>query len=718
MKKWVKILFKLVHESEGTAIHFKENSILENLKVYVNLDSGECIPLSSTSKEEVIETDNGEYTISFQDSAEEIHLDIILKNISHNMGAIYVDSRIDINGFRRSKYFSPEGAISICFDGGTPQESVLAHHLYKDWWTRPFFGKYLKDLPPRTQSILWNDGEIFHQILPVCGENYKSEGIGMDGHFCITLSSFLGGHNTCSELVFTIGNGLEPYNLCEDMVKDTLKIMGFPTLPAEDKRYPEMFEYLGWCSWDAFYKEVNEAGVIEKSQEIQDKRLPVKWMLIDDGWLQTKDNKLISFKEDPEKFPNGFKYLTNILKNKKDIKWVGVWHAFAGYWEGIDKSSQLYEDMKGYLYNTNGGRTIPYPDREKGFAFWTQWHSYLRRQGIDFVKVDGQSAINNFMMHNESVGKSARESHFALEASVGTNFDNAIINCMGMAAENIWNRPISSISRNSDDFVPEVEEGFAEHALCNAYNSYYHGQFYWTDWDMFWSDHRDDKKSGVLRAVSGGPVYVSDPIGETNVCNVLPLILKNGRIIRCERSGMPTLDCLMKDPTSQDIPLKIWNTYRNTGVIAVFNINKNTERLKYSISPSDVPYLEGQNFAVYEYFSRKVTTVKFDESIVSIVDRSAPALYSIIPHGNEVTPIGILDKYIPQGTVENIYTNKDCMSVELREGGEFGFISSIPPKRVEVDGEDIEFELLDGSENFYTAHIGNREDSVIVNIYF
>ena len=37
--------------------------------------------------------------------------------------------------------------------------------------------------------------------------------------------------------------------------------------------------------------------------------------------------------------------------------------------------------------------------------------------------------------------------------------DGAIINCMGMAMENILSRPTSAISRNSDDFMPNKENG-------------------------------------------------------------------------------------------------------------------------------------------------------------------------------------------------------------------------------------------------------------------
>ena len=52
----------------------------------------------------------------------------------------------------------------------------------------------------------------------------------------------------------------------------------------------------------------------------------------------------------------------------------------------------------------------------------------------------------------------------------------------------IWNRPSSAVT-SADDFVPQVPHGFKEHAVQNSYNSLLQGQFYWGDWDMFFSSH-------------------------------------------------------------------------------------------------------------------------------------------------------------------------------------------------------------------------------------
>ena len=48
---------------------------------------------------------------------------------------------------------------------------------------------------------------------------------------------------------------------------------------------------------------------------------------------------------------------------------------------------------------------------------------------------------------------------------------------------------------------------------------------------MFWTSH-EDAQSAVLRAISGGPVYFSDPVGTTDPARVWPMIYRDGRIAR------------------------------------------------------------------------------------------------------------------------------------------------------------------------------------------
>ena len=80
-----------------------------------------------------------------------------------------------------------------------------------------------------------------------------------------------------------------------------------------------MFRYLGWCSRDAFYTDVNEEGIRNKSRELTEKNIPVRWMIVDDGWFRAKDRCLYDFAPDSTKFPQGLGSMTAVFDmNGKD----------------------------------------------------------------------------------------------------------------------------------------------------------------------------------------------------------------------------------------------------------------------------------------------------------------------------------------------------------------------------------------------------------------
>lgn len=53
--------------------------------------------------------------------------------------------------------------------------------------------------------------------------------------------------------------------------------------------------------------------------------------------------------------------------------------------------------------------------------------------------------------------------------------------------------------------MPNKENGFVEHLLQNAYNSVYHDELYYCDWDMFWTKHEDAVKHSLLRRSAAAP---------------------------------------------------------------------------------------------------------------------------------------------------------------------------------------------------------------------
>lgn len=345
------------------------------------------------------------------------------------------------NDFGRQKTFAGRGGIVLTLRPLEPAAGLLANYQHKDWWTRPFFDTDWSRLPARTQSVLWQTDTGYYHLLPVVGPVCRTEAAGSeDGAVELRVSAFESGHTSCETLAFVLSAGEDPYRLVRDNVGAALRELDYPTLPRERKTYPAILDRLGWCSWDAFYHQVNEEGLLAKAEELQKLGLPVGWVMIDDGWSQVEDGKLVSFEADPVKFPGGLKRAVTALKERFGIRHVGVWHTIAGYWGGVHEKSEIAVACRDSLYRVPRGNLIPYPDAGKAFGFWHAWHGFLRRQGVDFVKVDSQSAVLNYLEERLPIGEAAAAAHEALEASVALHFNDTVINCMGMAAENVWHR--------------------------------------------------------------------------------------------------------------------------------------------------------------------------------------------------------------------------------------------------------------------------------------
>ncbi|KAL2534845.1 putative galactinol--sucrose galactosyltransferase 6 [Abeliophyllum distichum] len=166
------------------------------------------------------------------------------------------------------------------------------------------------------------------------------------------------------------------------------------------------------------------------------------------------------------------------------------------------------------------------------YKFYNDLHSHLASAGIDGVKVDGQCLL-------ETVGACSKQ---------------------------------TAIVRASEDFFPREPVSHTIHIASVAYNSLFLGEFMLPDWDMFHSLHQAAQYHGSARAISGGPVYVSDAPAKHNFDLLKKLVVPDGSILRAQFPARPTKDCLFSDPTRDGVSLlKIWNINKHTGVLGVYN---------------------------------------------------------------------------------------------------------------------------------------------------
>lgn len=604
--------------------------------------------------------------------------------------AVYADAVAQPNtGDGDNAMIHPDKGVCIDVKCDRAIVSCMADYKLGEFWCSPHFSDTVADIPDETQLLIMElaDGD-YAVVVPIVNDKYKSVIVGKaENEFTVRCFSWCDKMYSCRGLSFVYAVGKKPLKLVEKCVETALELLNNGTRCRDKRRYPEMFDYLGWCSWDSMQIRVDEKGLIEKCDEFREKNIPVKWVIIDDMWAEVRDfygqkyadftemirlmhrSALWDFEADPIRFPDGLAGAVKKIK-EYDLQ-VGIWHPTTGYWRGIDPDGAAYGKLKEYLIETHGNIIVPDWHSDKSYMYYKTIHDFFRRCGVDFVKIDNQSMTRRYYRGLAPVGRVAKEFHDGMEASVGEHFDNCVINCMGMSSEDMWSRTVSPISRTSGDFMPENKAWFKKHILQCAYNSILQGQMYWCDWDMWWTDDAQAVKNSLMRAVSGGPIYVSDKIGRSNPEVFKPLVFDDGKILRCDRPGVPTDDCITADCTKNGKALKIQNIAGEHGILAVLNIDENEDRVTAKVGAYDIDGLADSEYAVYEHFSGDFRILRNGESFdVTLESPDEFKLYVFAPLKDGFGVIGRTDKFISPKAIEYVCGRE----IKLVEDGPYAYV--------------------------------------------
>ena len=153
---------------------------------------------------------------------------------------------------------------------GMEADGMLCVYQHKDWWIRPAFPGRWEDVPARTQLLVWEKEGQYAALMAVCGPQCRADMQGGQDGICVTVASNQDGCAALDGLSLAVSCGPDPYRCCEEAAEYALKLLGHPEMSRKARSYPEIFEYFGWCSWDAFYHKVNEKGLLEKMQELKE----------------------------------------------------------------------------------------------------------------------------------------------------------------------------------------------------------------------------------------------------------------------------------------------------------------------------------------------------------------------------------------------------------------------------------------------------------------
>jgi hypothetical protein len=522
---------------------------------------------------------------------------------------------------------------------GAPSASMAAQESYIAWMT----------------VDKWGARTVMH-----VGETFIPGEYGNGIKVLATRNRKSGNHQHLPGVI--IGIGTKPRLLMGSLAELLAAVVARPGILRKNKSYPPSLEYLGWCTWNALGERRHLSGdhVLDfwRGWAEKYKDVPLRTMIIDDGWQHVehlsgkkenddKNNIVMASFRPNAKFPALSALRRQIEKIYPDFKYLGVWHTIHGWWGG--SAVPGYQVLPGTKGFPDVRPTAPVPavfpelrsylpdpvsaaPGSPAMRFYDDWYAFLRSETVDFTKVDSQNSVasslapkseNDTQMGLIEIDYAARALHAAKEAA---SSKHAIpnINCMCMVPTSWQHWTGSAVSRCSGDFcMGDVRySSFLMHQA--ALNQLWYSHFVWGDWDMWNSkESRPHFAEGmaICRAVSGGPIYVTDypDVGSEWVDEgsggkpgdwlVVPAgsdagLLKRlahpvtGQIARLEQPAQPNHFSLWNDgrvadpgSTSCD-PLVINNKHHvpglgDVGYVAIVNVTAATTRANVKIQ--DLP---------------------------------------------------------------------------------------------------------------------------------
>jgi raffinose synthase len=208
------------------------------------------------------------------------------------------------------------------------------------------------------------------------------------------------------------------------------------------------------------------------------------------------------------------------------------------------------------------------------------------------------------------------------------------------------------------------------------------------DYDMFESINPAAPIYAIAHAINDGPTYITDKVGEHNFSVLRPLVYSDGTLLRPDKALLPTEDCLFNVDAPK--PFKAFSMDGKVGLLGVWNC-VDSSKVSGTMKPSDVDGIEGNRFAVYEYFSKSLVIADKNQSIRFSLPGYGCKLYYVVPLEDGNAVIGLVDKYnAPAAVIESRITAHEIRAV-LHEGGKFAAVVANRHASVRIDGRKSAF---------------------------
>ncbi|WCJ22345.1 Stachyose synthase [Euphorbia peplus] len=460
-------------------------------------------------------------------------------------------------------------------------------------------------------------------------------------------------------------------------------------------------------------------------------------------------------------------FISDLRKRFKGLDDVYVWHALCGGWGGVRPGSighlkskiepcKVSPGLRGTMNDlavdkiVEGGIGLVHP--HQAGEFYDSMHSYLASVGVTGVKMDVIHCLEYVCEEYGGRVELGKAYYKGLSQSISKNFKGSgLISSMQQCNDFLFlGTHQISMGRVGDDFWFQDPQGDpmgaywlqGVHMIHCAYNSLWMGQILQPDWDMFQSDHLCAKFHAGSRAISGGPVYVSDSVGCHDFELLKQLVYPDGSIPKCNRFALPTRDCLFNNPLfDSQTALKLWNFNKYGGIIGAFNCQgagwdpkerrfkgfpKCYKPISTSVRVTDIEWDQNPEAAHMGSEDEYIVYLNQAQKLALTARQSAPVrvtleslsfeLFSFSPVkklGSKIkfAPIGLINMFNNGGTVKKLeyYDENLGVKIEVKGGGKFLGYSNVCPAKCFLNGEKVGFEWF--SDGKLTVEIDWNEET-------
>ena len=606
---------------------------------------------------------------------------------------------------------------------GTPQGVLAEYKMVIPPFERAcYFSTPGQGLPSANRVVPWMGGSDLAQIFPAKVEEGKPSP-SRDGMFVLfqlksgevlALFPLAGPETMCwlnvnksGGLQLTLGTlGKAPVNAdvplfawakatdaaaaCREIWRlvTTNELTKNRTALRSEKKYPEPFEYLGWCSWEQYKFSINSDLLCGAVEQIKKCGVPIRWVLVDDGFQTKKSNQLMSFAPDKTKFPDGWKPLM-ATRDPATVKWFGLWNCFYGLQGGIAVDNTLGSVAQNLVANTHenplrpSDAMLPSKSAADAQAFYDAYIDSEKEAGFDFTKIDYQALFvsrakglaNPVQMHVWNAQ--------ALETACQRDM-KGLINCMAHNVVCVLNTRYSAVTRCSIDYNQGKEDPAKSHLMQSYANTLWLGQSVWPDHDMF---HSSDMVCGrvmsLSKALSGAPVYLSDNPAKFRHEFIRPLVLSDGKLLRPLAPAVPLSDSVFLDALKQPKAYRVIAPLANgSAAVALYNLVAPTPAapLSATVTAGDYkqasmmlqPYpgewsLPEEGLVAYDWYAGNGR--KLDRPYALELKGFTDALVLLCPINQGWAVVGRADKYLSPAAVENIVATPKTLELRLLEAG-------------------------------------------------